>query len=200
MLSDDEDFRKYLWMLPLGLVLSYYIGQGYLNCDPGPDRGWGDKTATFVADKPQPGSLSLENWGGRLAHERLRASVSRVAHAPAALTNVFVVRDKPMVYLRGQRHPLSRTGRREPDPLVRPHVDGFPLVFCGHATIEGRLQRFSYMPRIQELIRLDLDPTGPESVQGLTNEPTPQRRIELEYQRMCGRSLERGGALVSSVR
>ena len=31
MLSDDEGFRKYLWMLPLGLVLSYYIGQGYLD-------------------------------------------------------------------------------------------------------------------------------------------------------------------------
>lgn len=189
----DGDQRMPVWIYPIALAGLYATSQGYLMCNPGPDPGWGDKVATFRADKPQQSPLSLDSWGGPQANERLRVSVSRLAETPATLGRVFVVRDKPMAYLKGRR-------RHERDPLLRPHVDGFPLVFCGHVTIEGRLQRFSYMPQIQELIRLDLTATGPEATQGLFNEPTRERRIEVEYQRMCGRSLERGGTLMSSAR
>lgn len=186
--SSENSNARLLCAAPLAIGAMYLVGQGYLRCGRPEDPNWGARAALFTSQKPLPGPIRFDDWASPGEAHVLRASVSRQAKANAHLSNIFVVRDKPMTYL--MRY------RREPAPLHRPHVDGYPLVFCGHAEIDGRIRRFSYMPKLQELILLEWTPRAAASSDRVDRWPTNREiRLEREFRRMCGRSLEAGAAL-----
>lgn len=180
----SEDGQHPLWATIVGCLGIYGLSQGYFECGRPPDPSWGTRAALFVSDKRLPSSVPMEKWGGNVEAKLLRESVSRAMKHDGQLRNVFVVRDKSLAYFLMPR-------RGGPNPLPRPNLSGFPLIFCGHVTAQGKSYRFSYIPQQQEIIVLGLSPKTHDLARDEWARVRSDRLVEKEYQRICGRSLER---------